>query len=851
MANSRSYALLDIDHQQKIPLFPISSLENASAEIVGGEAEDIAPNHTGLKPNHSTPSEGSSRRNGSNQGHGRTTSLGALVEGLTRRNQSPRPQSEGQSGGEHVSHLQEPSEPILEPHSGNDPNGSEPLPTNVSRGKPLPLTPGDTRPSSSVSANQSNSTSVPLRPHILSPRPTEFLLVTGTTSKDPGVGIFVNLDGDVCRGTIEFEKYPEDVVLDCQNDASNQTPKLIEGNSEDYVLAVIQGGHRGRTAGIEIQPLNPDAGSNQPQKAWMAVPSRSTAASTEPSRSSHTDLGVRRVNSVVSVFVESLGVLLQLVRLRLPSDGSDRGDQATSQVAHLEIASDDVSLDKAQLSVVPGKAEAGFQGDVAQDASDATRVREEQRFARRFSSQPSRLMSWRGNSIWLVVRNPFAIRLDACLDSIAPSMPNIGSIDRRRIIDLLSNIRGEEPKTETHFLSLGYIRQKASLLLFASFMNCSVRAEKKMGAAEIQAIEDSLLEGAVDPRVVMTMVPFFHHDIFEGSKGIWVHGGVQAFVESYLPTAHRQSDIQPASGKVDLELIKLLRRYLSEWRRKKGFGSVADERHVFQSIDASLLHALLELDRGRPRGRTAASSTRVELYALVDQGIDCFDRAVSLLEQYQRLYVLSRLYHSRKLSSQVLSTWTRIIDQDGDDGGEFTDGENEMRKYLTKSENAADVTKYGAWLAQRNPAMGVRVFTEVKSRVRVQPPLVIEILKSQAPEALRMYLEHLVFGHGVRESEARPSQIHLTADRNRTTSTTLPTSISTESWGSSKRRRERETFSCARTRVIVLSARHGRHIVNLSSRTRWTKVGGMIGSDCSSFSEGVMASLVPTTWLMP
>ena len=749
MANSRSYALLDIDHQQKIPLFPISSLESASAETVGGEAEDIRLSHTaGLKPNHSIPSEGSSRRNGNNQGHGRTTSLGALVGGLTQRNQSPRPQSEGQSGREPVSHLQEPSEPILEPHSGNDSTESEPLPKNSSREKPLPLTPGDTWPSSLVYASQSNPASIPLRPHIVSPKPTEFLLVTGTTIMDPGVGIFVNLDGDVCRGTIEFEKYPEDVVLDCQNHASNQTPKLIEGNSEDYVLAVIQGGHHGETAGVEIQPLNPDTGSNQPPKAWMAVPSRSTAASAEPSPSSYSALGVRRVNSVVSVFVESLSALLQLVRLRLPSDGSGEGDQATSQAAHLENASDNVALHSARSSVAYGKHEADSQEDVARDARDATRVREEQRFARRFGSQPSGLMAWRGSSIWLIVRNPFAIRLDARLDSMAPSTSNVGSIDRRQILDLLSNMRGEEPKTETHFLSLGYIRQKASLLLFANFINSSVRVEKKMDAAEIQVIEDSLLEGAVDPRVVMTMVPFLHQDISESNKGIWVHGGVQALVESYLPTAHQQSDVQLAPGEVNLELIKLLRRYLSEWRRKKGFGSVADEQHVFESIDAGLLHTLLELDRGRSMGRTAASSTRVELYALVDQGIDCFDRAVSLLEQYQRLYVLSRLYHSRKLTTQVLSTWTRIIDHDVD-GGEFTDGENEIRRYLAKSENVADVARYGAWLARRNPAMGVRVFTEVKSRVRFQPHRVIEILKSQTPEALRIYLEHLVFGQGV------------------------------------------------------------------------------------------------------
>jgi hypothetical protein len=148
--------------------------------------------------------------------------------------------------------------------------------------------------------------------------------------------------------------------------------------------------------------------------------------------------------------------------------------------------------------------------------------------------------------------------------------------------------------------------------------------------------------------------------------------------------------------------LSLMKRYLSVWRRKKGFGSITDEKEVFQSVDAALLHVLLQLDSHSPRGPVRAASVRAELNSVVDHGLECFDRAVSLLENYRRLYVLSRLYQSRKMARKVLSTWRRILDGEPDDGGEFVDGENEVRKYLVKIRDASLVEEYGTWLARRN-----------------------------------------------------------------------------------------------------------------------------------------------------
>ena len=79
-------------------------------------------------------------------------------------------------------------------------------------------------------------------------------------------------------------------------------------------------------------------------------------------------------------------------------------------------------------------------------------------------------------------------------------------------------------------------------------------------------------------------------------------------------------------------MLQVIKRYLLVWRKKKGFGSVADEKQVFETVDAALLHILLLPDQHSPRGPATGGSVRAELNDVVDKGVDCFDRAVQLFE---------------------------------------------------------------------------------------------------------------------------------------------------------------------------------------------------------------------------
>jgi hypothetical protein len=190
------------------------------------------------------------------------------------------------------------------------------------------------------------------------------------------------------------------------------------------------------------------------------------------------------------------------------------------------------------------------------------------------------------------------------------------------------------------------------------------------------------------------------------------------------------------------------------WQKKRGYGSVTDETYVFNSVDSALLLLLLDLDEKsiRDRRSSGSASVRAELNKLVDTWKGNFERAVELLETHHRLFVLSRLYQSRKMAKDVLGTWRRIIEGEEDVGGELSIPavDIQLRKYLVKIRDTQLVEEYGSWLAARNPKLGVQVFSDDNSRVKLDPPQVIALLKRSAPNSVQEYLEHLVFTKNVR-----------------------------------------------------------------------------------------------------
>jgi hypothetical protein len=724
VADSRSYALLDIDRQLKIPLFPISSLDDS--QEAGGRVEDMSGNSGGGVSRSTSSAQASHPPPSDSQGHNRSTSLGAFISGRGPRSGSIEP-----SGRETPDRLFREASPA--PATSPRPPPREPSPNN----KPLPAAPSEaTEPATEQPPVSATPEKPPvfLKPHIVSPTPQEFLLVTGTGPRDPGVGMFVNLEGDPTRSTLEFDRYPDVLIADGRGVGVEPTPTNFEDAEEGYVLAsMARDFGEVERYGIEIQRWDLDPGEGDTLKHWLEIPEPTGAGKTAR-------IGLRCVLEAGDIFFDEVVDRLQLKRF---SPFAPRSMDAS--FLSLKSLDSRTATSLEPVSEERGLVEGTNTPPALPEGWEQKRNEEEHSIAQRLGHSKTHVVAWSGKNIWWTARNPLALRLDSRLsDSIINEIredKTYPSFDRRKTIEVLNSLRGSEPKTEIEFLSLGYIRQRAGLLLFMSILDALAEQPSE---AEYRAAEEALLEGSLDPRVILAIIPFLRNEIVEARTGIWVHGGIKDSAGEFITNS---APVNPDSSENSISdhILHFLRRFLAAWRKRKGFGSVANENEVFRSVDAALLRVLLQLDKSSPRGPPKGKSVRVELYDLVDHGVDCFERAISLLESHHRLYVLSRLFQSRKMVGEVLSTWRRIVEGELDEGGEFRDGEQKVREYLTKIRNAALVQEYGVWLANRNPRLGVQVFAEDRGLVKFEPTQVVKILREGAPGAVKDYLEYLVF----------------------------------------------------------------------------------------------------------
>ena len=683
VADAHGYALLDVQNQQKISLFPISSFDDNPA---AGKVEDISAGV--LSP----PRQPAALRTDSRaSGHGRSTSLGALVGALGSRQASPRPSSQERSGRLTP---EPPAEGVLRAqpvsHTRTESTPENQVPPIPAENKPLPIPP-----------RLDSLKPPPLTPHITSHISSEFLLTTGTSAVESGVGIFVNLDGDVVRGTIEFSRYPSSVVVDADTTAQigQQQPQDSENG---FVLATMARSINGSEAlGVEIQRWNAES-SNIKEWLQFSAPRSDEADSTKQIQQKLSGSKIKTVLSPISTTNQEIGALLRAGRMRLPG----------------RAASPDMQV------------------------IEAKRNREEVAFGQRLGGGSTRIVLWSDKRLWSVSKNLLIMKLDLALNrAIAIREQNaVAPIDRSQMIQVVSSIRDEEPSTETAFLSIEYVRQKASVFLFGDLIGQS-RPLANIASADLRITEVLLKEGGVDPRVILSLIPPLLPEIIEGKGGIWVYAGLIR----ELP-ALRKGVANTSRLAEDRDFLQLVKRYLIDWRQRKGFGSIADESEVFQSVDAALLKVLLVQDTHSISTPSKPSSQRAELYSFVDSGVDCFDRAVAILEEHHRLYTLSRLYQSKRQSRKVLETWQRIIQGSKDIDRGFLDGENEIRKYLINIRDHGIVDEFGTWLAERNPSLGVQVFTNESSKVKWEPHQVVMLLRRRAPDAVKVYLEHLVFG---------------------------------------------------------------------------------------------------------
>ncbi|PHH78949.1 hypothetical protein CDD80_5981 [Ophiocordyceps camponoti-rufipedis] len=721
VADSKSYALLDIERQLKIPLMSISSLDEPPPPEEVGQAQSIAGDSGGAILRSVSSAE--SRTQSVSQIHNRSASLGGSILSNIRRQESPRPE-DGSVG---------PSSPPDVPPSPR-PRSAESGIGVPSTDKPLPANPPASEaviPTQAVE-QQAAPKAVRLKPHIASLTAEEFLVVIGISPSEPGIGMFVNLDGDATRATIGFEKYPLQVAVD---GSQTDHPSSRNGLPEDgggYVLASMAKSIGDQLQyGLEIQRWGAGNESN-PEKHWLAAEeAEDTGAYGIQSLAGRSEIQFEDI--VAKLCNRRFYAFSSTIEASTPSARSLDSRTASS----IERLSKEREL--FERDDLPDD-------DPLPDGWEVTRVAEEDEFVRRLAKTEVRLAVWAGGRIWWAVRNPLLLQLDTLLDAACPAGFSEGrDMNRGAILSVIDTIRGRDAKTELEFLTFCYLRQKTGLLLLITLLTSDDETET-FSDKELEVLETVLIDSKLDARVVLALVPGLRNEIIEGRRGIWIYGGIRQVADAFLRGNSFQSIAKAGLSSLSSRVLHFMRRFLWSWRKMKGFGSVADESQVFQTVDAALLTVLLQLDQDSPKGLGKGGAVRSELNDVIDKGVECFDRAVDLLKAYHRLYILSRLYQSRKMVGDVLSTWKRIIEGHRDDGEELRDGEQRVRDYLAKVSNPALVREYGVWLANRNPAIGVQVFAEERSKCpKFEPAAVVDLLREEAPAAVKHYLEHLVF----------------------------------------------------------------------------------------------------------
>ena len=721
VADGRNYSLLDVEHQQKIPLFPISF---ADEMLDSGQVEDMPVPATSKSPlstlSSSPPDEG--------RGHGRSSSLNTLAGMLQptaaqRSSSNDRARSltpeQSEAGTPRRSVSRERSEgtsPGGSPRVSSEQPSRETQTAAAEERKPLPPLP--------------KQPSAELTPHILSPTSSEFLLVRGSDKTEPGVGMFVNVDGDVVRGTITFHRYPKSIVID-RGDEINFIPSP-ENTKDELVLAIIESDEDGQTRRfIEVQPWDVDPAEAEEHKSWVELP---PMRDEQPKHA-----GISHTLSPTQLEIQELGRLLRMVRLKTPPLSTHAPPADPRTQASIEQLQKEKELFESQEMAGSDEAKKPLDWEDKRNAEEA-------KIAQEMGKTRSSLVMWAGDRIWRIVRNPLTAQLDNVLQSSQAALDSGHTLDRNAIWDIIEVVQQTEPRSEAEFLGLNFLKQKGSLLLLGDLLFMEPHARDD---AVIDTTEKALIVGNLDPRIAMILIPLLRTETLQSSQGIWVHAGLAETAEAYLQQADRVGE--SLTGFFDAGILDMMKRFLLSWQQKRGYGSISDESYVFDSVDAALLRLLLAQCDSMTKEQAGSSRLRSELNRLVDHWKGNFDHAVALLESYHRLYVLSRLYQSRKMSGNVLKTWRRIIEGEVDAGGEITPAgvEVQMRRYLVKIKDVQLVEEYGSWLAERNPQLGIQVFADNTSRVILDPSDAVKLLKERAPNAVQEYLEHLVFSKNV------------------------------------------------------------------------------------------------------
>ena len=290
-----------------------------------------------------------------------------------------------------------------------------------------------------------------LKPRIITPVGSEFLLTTGTTSAEAGVGIFVNCDGDVVRGTLEFSCYPEAIAIDQNDSDENAAPSAPD--TPKYLLAAISSNPRQNgQAGVEIQRWD----IAEQRKSWLVISANGKTTPSESQDRPHS-IGVTATKSCRDLSFAEIGSTLRSKPYRLPQSSNS-----------------------------------GSPKPLADDGNQ-----QEDEFASRLGTTRSSLLMWQNGSIYSVVKNPLLLRLDLALER------KLAQVRQAHVLRTQMGNRGKQTDKEIdlgwgidpHDLDL-WLRRLRQFLEKGHSVLVKIRKKSKRAGAMAGATEEEVEAGA-------------------------------------------------------------------------------------------------------------------------------------------------------------------------------------------------------------------------------------------------------------------------------------------------------------------------------------------------------------------
>lgn len=461
----------------------------------------------------------------------------------------------------------------------------------------------------------------------------EFLVLSGSKVDEPAMGLVVNKEGNISRGTIAWPEYPSSVAVEYP-----------------YVASVI---------GKQVQ-----FHSLHDQSLIQAIDYES----------------VPLVNNVSSAISQSYHPLAEKIRL--------------------------VALEQKE------------------GVDDTDRIEKERKIAEALSVISSSLFVYsREKGIECLLSSPRIFQLEKL-------------VENEKIDEVLEEMGTLEITTERGVVELEYLNLLVGMgyLLHKDFSGATT----------------TWLEGSLDPRLVVHI-----YDKESVTGELWIFNGIlqllNKIVDKYsenilvekstglIVTSTKKKDTKKAKSivaKDQKESLQFYHYFLQQWLTRRDLESVTDKQNVFKTIEKATLKLLLRLD-----AETAIK--KVELYTFISEEIiESWDETIETLKSQGKHYGLFLLYKKRGDITKVCDIWKDILTGEISDH-DFKGTEEEFASYLCEHVSGQQLWDYGMWLVNRNPHVGLKIFT---NRPEFKDDELMEAFKKlENQDAWRDYLRILVY----------------------------------------------------------------------------------------------------------